>query len=116
MDAFDASLEGTCHKTFSRGVMAPLLESESEGDSESPARRSWKDSMMYSVIPMNSSFVGDGGMRYATRWQTVSAALRRPNGSAVGALRMRYSGESGSPPASCVMTLVNEKVRWRRSS
>ena len=23
VDAFDVSLEGTCHKTFSRGVMAP---------------------------------------------------------------------------------------------
>ena len=65
---------------------------------------------------MNSSFVGDGGVRYATRWPTVSAALRRPNRSAVGALRMRYSRERGSPPASYAMMLANEKVRWRRSS
>ena len=35
--------------------------------------------------------------------------------SDVGALQMGYSRESGSPPASCAMTLANEKVRWRMS-
>jgi len=44
----------------------------------------------------------------------VFAALHRPNGNAVRALQVRYSGESGSPLASCVMTLANEKVRQRR--
>ena len=96
--------------------MAPLLESESKGDSDSPVRRSWKDSMTYSVIPTNSSFVGDGGVCCAIRWPTVSAALRRLNGSAIGALQMRYSRENDSPLASCIMTLANEKVRWHRSS
>ena len=62
---------------------------------------------------MNSSFVGDGAVCCATEWPSVSMALRRPNGSAVEALRIRYSGESGSPPASCAMTLANDKVRWR---
>ena len=96
--------------------MLPRLESESEGDPDSPVRRSWKDSTTYSVIPTNSSFVGDGGVRSATRWPMVSAALRRPNRSTVGALWMRYSEESGSPLASYVMTLANKNVRWRRSS
>ena len=72
--------------------------------------------MTYLVIPMNSSFIGDGGMCCAARWLTVSTALCRPNGSTIGALRIRYSGEGGSPPASYVMTLVNEKVRQHRSS
>ena len=30
INAFDLSLGGTCHETFSRGVMAPLLESVGE--------------------------------------------------------------------------------------
>ena len=64
----------------------PLLESEVECDSISSARRSWKDSVTYSVIPTNSSFVGDEGVRCAARWPMVSVALRRPDGSAVGAL------------------------------
>ena len=55
------------------------------------------------------------GMCCATRWPTVTAVLRRPNGSAVGALRIRYSGESSSPPTSCVITLANEKLRRPRS-
>ena len=96
--------------------MAPLLESELEGDSDSLTRRSWKDSVTYSVIPTNSSFVGDEGVRCATRWLTVSAVLRRPTGSTVGVLRTRYFGESGSPLASCIMTLANEKVRRCGSS
>ena len=58
MDAFDVSLGGTYHKTFMRGVMAPLLESELEGDFDSPMRRSWKDSTMCSITPMNSSLAG----------------------------------------------------------
>ena len=66
VDAFDVSLGGTCHETFKRRVMAPPLESESEGDPDSPTRRSWKDSTTYSVIPTNSSFVGDGGVCSAT--------------------------------------------------
>ena len=50
------------------------------------------------LFPMNPSFIGDEGVHCATRWPTVSAALRRPNGSAVGALRMRYfRGEWLSP-------------------
>ena len=93
-----------------------MLESELESNSDSLMRRSWKDSVTYSVIPMNSSFIGDGGVRCATRWPTVSVALWRLDGSVVGALQMRYFGESGSPPVSCVTTLVNEKVRWRRPS
>ena len=32
-------------------------------------------------------------MRSATRWPAVAAALRRPNGNAVGALRTWCSGE-----------------------
>ena len=72
--------------------------------------------MTYSVIATNLSFTGDGGVRCATRWPMVSAVLRRPDGSAVEVLRMRYSGESGSPLASYVMMLANEKVRWHRSS
>ena len=67
--------------------------------------------MTYSVIPMNSSFVGDGGVRCAIRWPMVSVVLRRPDGSIVVALRMRYSREMSSPSVSCVMTLANEKVR-----
>ena len=51
MDAFDVSLGGTYHETILRGVMAPLLESESEGDSDSPVRRLQKDSTIYSIIP-----------------------------------------------------------------
>ena len=98
------------------GGWLPLLVSESEGDSDSPARRSWKDSTTYSVIPTNSSFVWDGGARRVTGWPTVSAVLRRPDESTIGTLQMRYSGERGSPLASCAMTLANEKVRWRRSS
>ena len=86
-----------------------MLDLESEGDSDSPTRRSWKDSTTYSVIPMNSSFIGDEGVRYAVRWPMVSAALRRPDGSVVGALRTRYFRESGFPPASYVMTLANER-------
>ena len=39
---------------------------------------------MLSIIPMNSLFVGDRIVRCATRWLTVAAALRRPNGSAIG--------------------------------
>ena len=92
-----------------------MLESELEGDSDSPARRSWKDSVTYSVIPTNSSFVGGDGVRCATGWPMVSVVLRRPDGSATGVLRMRYSGESGSPPVSYIMTLANEKMRWCRS-
>ena len=87
------------------GPWLPQLESEVEGDSVSPTRRSWKDFMTYSVIPMNSSFVEDEGVCCATGWSTVSAALWG-----------RYSGERGSPLASYAMMLVNEKVRWHRSS
>ena len=72
--------------------------------------------MTYSVIPTNSSFMGDGGMRCAIVWPSVSAALWRPNESAIGVLWMRYSRESGSPLASYAMTLAKEKVGWRRSS
>ena len=80
------SLEGTCHETFMRRVMAPLLESESEGDPDSFVRRSWKDSTTYLVIPMNSSFMGDEGVRCATGWPMVSMVLWRPDGSAIGEL------------------------------
>ena len=93
-----------------------MLELVVEGDSISPIRRSWNDSVTYSVIPINSSFAGGGGVRCVTRWPTVSAALPRPDGSTDGALRMWYSRESGSPPASYVMTLANEKVRCHRFS
>ena len=92
-----------------------MLESELEGDSDSPTRRSSKDSMAYLAIPTNSSLAGDGGVRCATRWPTVSAALRRPDESAVEELRMRYSRASGSPLISYVMMLAKEKVRWRKS-
>ena len=57
--------------------------------------------MMLSIIPMNSLFVGDEIMRCATRWLTVTAALRRPNGSTVRALRAECS---------------RERVRWHGSS
>ena len=40
--------------------------------------------MMLSIIPTNSLFAGDGIVHCATRWLTVAAALRRPNGNAVG--------------------------------
>ena len=70
----------------------------------------WADRWVY------QSFVGNEGMRCTTRWPTISVALRRLNEGAVGVLWMRYSGESGSSPTSYIMTLVNEKVRWRRSS
>lgn len=49
-----------------KGWWLPRLESESERVSESPVRRSWKDSETQSVIPMNSS-VGCGYTRCATR-------------------------------------------------
>ena len=103
-------------KHSSEGGMDPLARVRVVGQLRFSRERSWKDSTMYSVIPTNSSFVGDGGVRCATRWPTVSVALRRPNGSAVGALQMRYSREKGSPPVSYAMTLANEKVRWHRSS
>ena len=57
------------------------------------ARRPWRDSVTLLIIPMNSLFAGDGIVRCATRWLTVAAALRRPNGNAVGALRAECSGE-----------------------
>jgi hypothetical protein len=46
----------------------------------------------------------------------VPAALRRPNGNVVRVFRAKTAGKSGSPPASCVMTLIKEKVRLRKSS
>ena len=55
-----------------------------EDDSVSLARRSWKDFVTYSVIPTNLLFTGDGGVRCAIRWPTVSVALRRLDGSAIG--------------------------------
>ena len=91
--------------------MAPLLELELESTLGSSARRPWMDSMMLLIIPTNSLFAGDGIMRRATRWPMVSAVLHRPDRSVVGVLRMRYSRESGSPSASSIMTLVNEKVK-----
>ena len=111
VDAFDVPLGGTCHETFTRGVMAPPARVRAGGDSDSPTRRSWKDSTTYSVIPTNSSFVGDGCIRCATRWPTVPAALRRPNGNAAKVPRVRCFGESGSPPTSYIMSLAKEKVR-----
>ena len=61
----------------------------------------WRSDETLSIIPMNSLFAGDGIVRCATRWLTVAAALRRPNGSAVGSLRAECSGERvrrrGSP-------------------
>jgi hypothetical protein len=42
--------------------------------------------------------------------------LRKPNGYAAKAFWVRISGEIGSPPMSCVMTLAKEKVRVRKSS
>ena len=56
---------------------------------------------MLLIIPMNSLFAGDGIVRCATRWLTVAAALRRPNGNAVGAHRAECS---------------EDRVRRRRSS
>ena len=57
--------------------------------------------MMLSIIPMNSLFAGDRIMCCATRWLTVTTALWRPNGSAVGALHAECSRERvrrcGSP-------------------
>jgi hypothetical protein len=46
MDTFNMPLGGVCHEAFVRRVMAPPLESELEIISESPMRRSWKDSVM----------------------------------------------------------------------
>ena len=43
--------------------------------------------------PYNSLFEGDRIVCCATRWLTVAAALRRPNGSAIGALHAECSGE-----------------------
>jgi len=48
---------------------------------------------MLSIIPVNSLFAGDGIVRCATRWLTVAVALRRPNGSTVGALHVEYFRE-----------------------
>jgi hypothetical protein len=41
----------------------------------------------------------------------VLAALHRPNRNAVGVFWVRLPEESGSPLASYVITLVNEKTR-----
>ena len=98
------------------GCWLPLLESEPEGDPGSSARRSWKDSAMCSITPTNSLFTGDGIIRCAIRWLTVAAALRRPNGSTVGALRTRCSGERGLLSANRATSLASEKVKWRESS
>ena len=71
---------------------------------------------MLSIIPVNSLFAGDGIVCCATRWLTVAVALRRPNGSIVGALHMMCSRERGSPPVSHAMSLASENMRWRKSS
>ena len=47
---------------------------------------------MLLIIPTNS-FEGDEIVCCATRWLTVAAALRRPNGSTVGALHVECSRE-----------------------
>ena len=49
--------------------------------------------MTLSIIPTNSLFAGDGIVRCVTRWLTVTAALRRPNESAIGALHAECFGE-----------------------
>ena len=67
--------------------------------------------MTCSITPTNSLFTGGRTMRHATRWLTVTVALRRPNGSAIGALRMWCHGKRGSPPVSHAMSLASEKVR-----
>jgi hypothetical protein len=41
----------------------------------------------------------------------VLTALHRPNKNTIGAFRLRYPKESGSPLASYVITLVNAKER-----
>jgi len=69
--------------------------------------------MMCSITPMNSLSAGGETIRCATRWLTVAAALRRPNGSTVGVLYVGCFGERGSPPVSRAMSFVSEKVRWR---
>lgn len=60
----------------------PLLESESEKDSESPVISSWSDYVIYSAAPTNTSFIGDGRKRCAMRWPVAHAALRRTKGYA----------------------------------
>jgi hypothetical protein len=55
-------------------------------------------------------------MHYVMWRLTTVAVLHRLNGSAIEASQERYVGESGSPPASCVMMLTKEKVRLCRSS
>ena len=49
-------------------------------------------------------------MRSATRWPAVAAALRRPNGSAVGTHCMWCSGERDPPPENRAMSLASERV------
>ena len=66
--------------------------------------------MTCSITPTNSLFMGGRTMRRATRWLTVAAALRRPNGSAVGAHRMWCSGERDPPPENHAMSLASERV------
>ena len=116
MDAFDVSLEGTCQETFTRRVMAPPVGVRMGGQPR--FSREEVVERLHDIFghPHELVIHGDGGVRYATRWPTVFAVLRRLDRSAVGVLWMRYSGESGSLPVSYAMTLANEKVRWRRSS
>ena len=73
--------------------MAPLLESKLEFDPGPSTRRLRRDSMTLSIIPTNSLFAGDGIARWATRWLTVAAALRRPNENVVEALCVERSVE-----------------------
>ena len=74
-----------------------MLESEPESDPGSSARRPWRDSVMLSIIPRNSLFMGDGIVHCATRWLTVAVALQRPNGSVIRALCAEHSGEGVKP-------------------
>ena len=50
-------------------------------------------------------------MRSATRWPAVAAALRRPNGNAVGALRTWCSGERSPSPEGHAMSSSSERAR-----
>ena len=70
------------------------------------------------VVRHTHKFVIHGGRVHALCHKVTNgpSGIAQTERERCWVLRVRYSRESGSPPASCVMTLVNEKVRRRRSS
>ena len=116
MDAFDMSLRGTDHEAFMRGVMALPTRVRARG-------RLWLlyEEVMerfYDMFNHPQELVVHGGWNHALRHKVANGLcnIAETGWESYGALLMRYSRESGSPLASYVMTLANEKVRWRKSS